>query len=586
MKSFLPGSTAALALMVAALGATPAARADAPTGVLVLAALQDGADGPSLATVDGARGALVRRVQRRLRELGLYRGMLDARLTPETKAAIRNYQRQAGLPVDGTPSPALLEHLESAASDARRLLNRIETLRAEQIETARRALDAHESARRLVAVAAGARPPRPSEDETAACFAAPTPACLLDEARAAAASVDRVELRDWAFGELAAAFAGAGDGAAARATAGRMADPRLVISTLGKIAVAQAGAGDYRGARTTARAIPDTRLRARALNAVAAAQAVAGDAGATRLSLAEALAATGTVADPGRRALLLSEIAGIEAKLGDRTGAAAHLDEAAAGARRAATADERGRLLGRIAASQADAGLPAEALATTDRIAEPRHRAPALIRVAVAQAERGAIARAFATAATIDDPHARALALLELALIQDKAGDPAAARATLGKARAVAEAIAFAYTRAYALGRIARAQAETGAPGDAFETARAIDHPTVRARAFWMLAVAQAASGDWAAARRSEALADAASAEIRDPLERVWLLGDVAVARLAGGDATGAEAVLERALDYAGSLASAWLRARALARLATTLVDLRRSRPDLASGRP
>ena len=50
-------------------------------------------------------------LQQQLILLGLYPGEADGMLGSRTKAAIRGYQRQAGLPVDGHPSMELLEHL-------------------------------------------------------------------------------------------------------------------------------------------------------------------------------------------------------------------------------------------------------------------------------------------------------------------------------------------------------------------------------------------------------------------------------------------------------------------------------------------
>ncbi|MEW6678102.1 MAG: lytic murein transglycosylase [Pseudomonadota bacterium] len=50
-------------------------------------------------------------LQAQLNQLGLYSGPLDGVLGSGTKAAIRAYQRQAGLPPDGYPSLSLLEHM-------------------------------------------------------------------------------------------------------------------------------------------------------------------------------------------------------------------------------------------------------------------------------------------------------------------------------------------------------------------------------------------------------------------------------------------------------------------------------------------
>lgn len=55
-------------------------------------------------------------MQEQLIRLGLYTGQTDGVLGSRTKAAIRGYQRQAGLPVDGHPSLDLLEHLRQAVA--------------------------------------------------------------------------------------------------------------------------------------------------------------------------------------------------------------------------------------------------------------------------------------------------------------------------------------------------------------------------------------------------------------------------------------------------------------------------------------
>ncbi|MCP5278615.1 MAG: lytic murein transglycosylase [Thiobacillus sp.] len=57
-------------------------------------------------------------MQEQLIQLGLYTGQADGVLGSRTKAAIRGYQRQAGLPVDGHPSLGLLEHLRHTLAAA------------------------------------------------------------------------------------------------------------------------------------------------------------------------------------------------------------------------------------------------------------------------------------------------------------------------------------------------------------------------------------------------------------------------------------------------------------------------------------
>ena len=55
----------------------------------------------------------VRQLQSELQRRGYDVGPVDGRLGPRTKAAIRSYQGDNGLPVDGMPSRSLREHMQS-----------------------------------------------------------------------------------------------------------------------------------------------------------------------------------------------------------------------------------------------------------------------------------------------------------------------------------------------------------------------------------------------------------------------------------------------------------------------------------------
>ena len=57
-------------------------------------------------------------LQQALELLGYDPGLPDGVLGTRTRAAIRNYQTEAGLPADGHPSISLLEHLQAAAQSA------------------------------------------------------------------------------------------------------------------------------------------------------------------------------------------------------------------------------------------------------------------------------------------------------------------------------------------------------------------------------------------------------------------------------------------------------------------------------------
>ena len=61
--------------------------------------------------VRGARGADVRRLQGRLKELKLYRGTLTGRFDKKTAGAVKAYQRQRGVPVSGRVDRATLDKM-------------------------------------------------------------------------------------------------------------------------------------------------------------------------------------------------------------------------------------------------------------------------------------------------------------------------------------------------------------------------------------------------------------------------------------------------------------------------------------------
>ena len=66
---------------------------------------------PAMAPATG--GSLTQSVQVQLIRLGYLQGPADGVAGPQTSVAISNFQRAVGLPVDGTPSSALLARLQS-----------------------------------------------------------------------------------------------------------------------------------------------------------------------------------------------------------------------------------------------------------------------------------------------------------------------------------------------------------------------------------------------------------------------------------------------------------------------------------------
>lgn len=61
----------------------------------------------------GPRDGLVQAVQIELNRLGYMRGPADGRPGPQTVSGIQNFEASHGLPVDGVPSPFLLDQLRA-----------------------------------------------------------------------------------------------------------------------------------------------------------------------------------------------------------------------------------------------------------------------------------------------------------------------------------------------------------------------------------------------------------------------------------------------------------------------------------------
>ena len=510
---------------------------------------------------------LVARVQRNLDRLGLYRGPLDGRAGPDLTAAIRRYQSRVGLATDGALSYGLLAGTDAALTESRRLVSALSSVRHERIIDAYRLIAGGETV---------LLPPRGGAlGGLSVCDRTPSVACLIDGALDAARRIDDGAMRDWAYGDVAIAQAASGRTGAALATAARLRDPRVLVATLGRLVAAAAEAGDHATARATAAAIPDPDIRIEALTRVAAAAFAAGARASGRSTLIEATVAVAEIDDAARRAMLLAAIAATEAKAGENGAAMKSINVAIEQLRDVANGPRRTRALAHVATVLAESGRLRAALRMADRLPSRSSGTPALVLAAVAEAALGELGRALDRAGGIDDPRIRVVALTRIALVQGKR-DPAAARPTLVEARLVAMGIGADYARAQALDRIARAQAALGAVDGALETAIDIADDDIRARALAVIGVTQARAGDTLAARATIGAAMRAVDRVRDPLQRVWLLSDLALAGIEDG---GHVRLIERAAEEAAAIGTAWARARALSRVALVLARVQGRQP-------
>jgi len=536
-------------------------------------------------------GKAILDVQKALSDMGYYLGSINGHLNSDTRAAIRVYQQGAGLAVDGKVSRHLWDLLTNAV-EIHNLLKRLDNVRTSGKTEARKALLAHPATRDLITDRSDEKAD-PKRDASA-CFAAPTVRCLIDAALANVKAVFKPELRDWALSEILVAQSRAGLNQAAMETAARMTDPRLIIVALRDIAEGQATAGNGDAARDAVGIIPDVKKRADALVSIAEIQTQRGVFTEARKSIAQLNTLLDKVGSGAKRISLETRIAVMLAKAGDHADAADLLARAETWARTKVAGTERGVALRHVAAALAETERPDQALGVLNDINASSERTSVLISTATAQAQAGDAAAALAIADSIDAVRYRAVLLGKIALSQAISGHFENAETTLQTAIAAIDKIGLPYARAFALSRIALTMSKVGAllPSQAEETsanqtptgwsrftkaaelAGGIEDNRLKAHALWSISADQRRSGDLEGGKTTERLADAASAKIKSRLTRVWMFAELATDQARSGDMEMSWRTLRRGLDNSEAIDNSWGQARALAKLAQTMVEM------------
>ncbi|MBT6093470.1 MAG: peptidoglycan-binding protein [Rhodospirillaceae bacterium] len=583
---------AALALFAGAL-ALPAA-SHAATPAEDLPSTKDAS--PKTPNARWRSGKAVENIQRALSDMGLYLGPIDGHLSDETRAAIRIYQKDAGLTVNGKVTRKLWDLLNNTVK-VRQLLRRLELARKSGRDVARQALLSHPATRDLVDIPNNERadPTRNAEK----CFDQPTVRCLLREATESSKAVFRPELRDWALGEILVAEARAGLTEQAMQTVRRIRDPRLIMVALRDIAEAEAAAGSAEDAIAAADIIPEREKRADALAAIAEIQIRRKDTDAARNTTAKLLVELEKMLSPLKRIALRSRAAVIIAQAGDTDAAARQMTAAEYEARDKLDGIEQGMALGYVASALAKMSSPGKAMALLGDITSPSERTSVLVSTAEAQVRAGDAAAALATADSIEKVRFKAAVLGRIAQTQAERGEQGDAELTIQLALAAIEKIKSAYARSFAISRVALAMAsltDTAMRGDAdkapftyakaAETAGKIDDSRLRAQTLWAIAAVRKAANDTEGSLETEHEAEAATNAIVSRLSRVWMFGEIALSHARHGHQDAAEAAFKRGLEAARTLENAWGRSRAMARLATTLVEVAAPQPARIIGEP
>ena len=215
-------------------------------------------------------------------------------------------------------------------------------------------------------------------------------------------------------------------------------------------------------------------------------------------------------------------------------------------------------------------------------IVEDSERTPVMISTAEMQMSRGEDEAALATANAIKEARFRAVVLASIARARAQAGQRSEAFSILEDAYAEKNRIRFPFARDYATSQIALAYAEIGASGatpDAAMFSRAsriseeIKDKRLRAETAWLISFSRHDSGA-NGLEESKQMAINDVEEIKSVPTRAWLLAELSENRASAGQPDWAWELFHESLKISETVTNPWGRARALTRLAQSLIHL------------
>lgn len=277
--------------------------------------------------------------------------------------------------------------------------------------------------------------------------------------------------RGFASRAIAGAHAHAGDLKTATALADA-ATGDAKAGVLEEIVDAQIERGDLAGAKATRARIDDTYYASQADGRIAAAQAASGDMAGARQTLAG-------IRDASVKVRGYCDVAESLFKEKNLT-AARDMTQRAIAASKEAPDYLRALSVAAILSTQVKTGSAQVAMATANRITDPRDKALALEKIAEAQADIGDIAGSKATAKLLTDPGDQVRLQSLFARAQAKGGDTAGARQSIAAARGLADRIEIPTLRAFAYESVLEAEVAIGDAGPAAEQARSQRDPIVK----------------------------------------------------------------------------------------------------------
>ncbi len=551
------------------------------------AARPDGLDQVN-STTDGTpntrkSGASILQVQKALSEMGFYLGDINGHLNPETEAAIRSYQQLIGQPTDGRVTPQLWELL-SNATQVRTLLKRLDTARKSGKDKATAALLAHEATRDLIrdSKVERANPTRNAD----ACFADPTVRCLLAESRETVKAVFKPELRDWALGEILVAQARAGLTDAAMETAGKIRDPRLIVVALRDIAEALASGGDTSEALEAVKIIPEPKKRAEALLKIAQIHARQKNLVGMRTAAGALLSMMPALSSEAEQIPFKMQMVSILQQAQSPIRSKRLLWETERQIRAFEDKTQLSIGLRHYATTLAEMGQIELAQDFLPEITQKGDKETVFVALAKAMADANEIPQALEIVKKIA-PRYRVTVLNHIALRQvesDKLDQ------SLEMARAAIEEIKRPYALSFARSRLAltllqiatrrqntfpaEAPKETKYFAQAEELAAQIKDNRLRAYTYWSAVHQHAEAGDHEGTAKMQTLAAKTTNEIKSKLSQVWMYADLATQNARRENHDLSWDAFNKALEIGRLIDNSWGRARSLAKLAQTLIEL------------
>lgn len=544
--------------------AAPSAAIDTP---LRLAALGD-TDADAEART-GRYSLLVRQIQLRLAEIGIYEGPIGGVMSAETDGAIRRYQDLASLPVDGRPTQSLLEHLTSAAGAAQHLLLRLDRARQQQILDAKSALENEFGPEWARLPAEEAEPADDVAAKTRAelCFTTPTPRCLIREARMAATNVAKADLRDWALSNVVEAQAKAGHADEALSIARSIQDPRSVVAAIGSIAVSLARVGRMEEALAAAERVPNARLKDKALRAVVEGQAAVGRPDSAHLTAAR-------IERRQERVSALAAVARAYVSIGQPENARRVVDETMAFVASVDAPVFKDWAHGELAKLLSLVGDFNTAKLAAGKIEGANHRIQTFCEIIISEAEVGRLSDAKRTLTNTLELLSSVTRRAERQQARARVAVAFAAVGEFDASIALAKKIDFGYAHSFVMNQIAVSMAEAGRTDAGIETALDIEDERLKVDALLSITRILSEAGDGERARQIEEKTFEAARAMTSTLDRAFVLSDLAVIDAQAGKDISARATLAEALGIAREIDDPWARARSLSKVASALARI------------